>query len=137
MISPGRASELALLCLEAALAARAPDAGTPPRDLVEWAAGHAAAAPGLGRLPHVARLLRSSAACPEAAVASPGPAGARSGFLVVCVREAAERLAVTERGARWLAGSGRLPGARRNRVTGRWEIPGQAVAAYGRARGES
>ena len=139
-ISPRRASELALLCAEAALRARAPDQGRPAADLVEWLAGHAQVCPELAaRLPQVARLLRSSAACAEAGVAPAAPAGPPSGRVdmrvrLLVTREAAERLGLTARGTRYLAARGRLPGARRNRATGRWEIPEPSVTAWHDAR---
>ena len=138
MITRRRGAELALLTAEAALRARAPDHGRPPADLTEWLAGHAQVCPELAaRLTCVSRVLRCwPGACAQAAVApaaAPGPGSARVDVRLT-TREAAERLGITASGSRWLAARGRFPGARRNRVTGRWEITAAAVAAWHDAR---
>ena len=150
MITRRRAAELSLLCAEAALAARAPDAARPPADLAEWLAVHAGVCPELAaRLRRVSRLLAWSGPRAQVDVAPPGPAGASSArvnaeliLTFLGSREVAEQLRITPSGGRYLAARGRLPGARRNRVTGRWEIPLGAVTAYreqarrrGRVRG--
>ena len=97
MITERRASELALLCCEAALRHRAPNGGSPPADLAEWIAGHAQVAPELAALPEVARLLRSwpgryaEAHVAAAAAAGPGSDRVDTGALpvVLTTREAA------------------------------------------------
>lgn len=142
MITERRASELALLCCEAALRHRAPNGGSPPADLAEWIAGHAQVAPELAALPEVARLLRSwpgryaEAHVAAAAAAGPGSDRVDTGALpvVLTTREAAGRLRVTDRGIRWMCSRGRLPGSHHDRITGAWVIPAATVAAYAGAR---